>query len=52
MGYVQAGYTIVLSLLFLYGVALVWRRRRLTRAVERVVAADAPEPGGPTVDGR
>ncbi len=46
MGYVQAGYTIVLSILFLYGGALVWRRRRLTRAVERVMAADATGPSG------
>jgi hypothetical protein len=46
MGYVQAGYTIVLSILFLYGGALVWRRRRLTRAVERVMAADATVPSG------
>ncbi len=36
MNYVIAGYSIVLSLLFLYGVTLVWRRRRLTRAAERV----------------
>ena len=42
MNYVDAGYSIVLGILFLYGVTLVWRRRRLTRAVERV-AALAPE---------
>jgi hypothetical protein len=41
MGYVQAGYSIVLGILFLYGLQLVWRRRRLNRAVARVVAADA-----------
>jgi len=35
MGYVVAGYVIVLSLLFLYAGQLVWRKRRLTRAVER-----------------
>ena len=52
MGYVQAGYAIVLSLLFLYGVALVWRRRRLTRAVERVVAAGAPTAAAPPGDDR
>jgi hypothetical protein len=52
MGYVQAGYTIVLSILFLYGGALVWRRRRLTRAVDRVVAADAPAPVMPSGDDR
>ncbi len=38
MRYVIAGYVVVLSILFLYGVQLVWRRRRLTRAVERVEA--------------
>ena len=38
MSYVIAGYTIVLSILFLYGVQLVWRRRRLNRAVERVAS--------------
>ncbi len=36
MRYVVAGYVIVLSLLFLYGLQLAWRRRRLTRAAERV----------------
>ena len=44
MGYVVAGYVIVLSLLFLYGLQLTWRRRRLTRAVHRVVAAGATAP--------
>lgn len=38
MRYVEAGYSIVLGILFLYGVHLLWRRRRLTRAVERVAA--------------
>ncbi len=32
-GYVDAGYAIGLSTLFLYGVSLVLRRRRLERAV-------------------
>jgi hypothetical protein len=41
MGYVTAGYSIVLGILFLYGVSLAWRRRRLTRAVERVVSASS-----------
>jgi hypothetical protein len=36
VNYVVAGYSIVLSILFLYGVTLVWRRRRLTRAAQRV----------------
>ncbi len=52
MGYVQAGYTVVLSILFLYGGALVLRRRRLTRAVDRVVAAEATAPVGPRGDDR
>jgi hypothetical protein len=39
MRYVIAGYVIVLGLLFLYGAQLAWRRRRLTRAVARVVSA-------------
>jgi hypothetical protein len=38
MNYVIAGYSIVLSILFLYSVQLVWRRRRLTRAARRVEA--------------
>jgi hypothetical protein len=52
MGYVVAGYVVVLSLLFLYGVQLVWRRRRLTRAVARVVSADASVPAGRDGDDR
>ncbi len=43
MDYVVAGYVIVLSTLFCYGVQLAWRRRRLTRAVARVLA-DAADP--------
>ena len=46
MGYVQAGYTIVLAILFLYGVQLIWRRRRLTQSVDRVLAADRSVPVG------
>jgi len=46
MGYVVAGYSIVLGILFLYGLALVWRRRRLTRAVERVTSSATS--GGPS----
>jgi hypothetical protein len=52
MGYVVAGYVIVLSILFLYGVHLVWRRRRLARAVDRVVATHATAPPGPTGERR
>jgi hypothetical protein len=52
MGYVVAGYVIVLTILFLYGLELVWRRRRLNRAVARVVEAApaAPRPGPPGTD--
>ena len=46
MSYVNAGYAIVLGILFLYGLNLLWRRRRLTRTVARVTdsrpAADRP----------
>jgi hypothetical protein len=38
MGYVVAGYVIVLGILFLYGAQLAWRRHRLTRAVARVTS--------------
>jgi hypothetical protein len=31
--------------LFLYGVQLAWRRRRLTRAVERVAASEVGHDG-------
>jgi hypothetical protein len=44
MNYVIAGYSIVLSLLFLYCVQLGWRRRRLDKAVERVVSAATDHP--------
>ncbi len=36
MKYVASGYSITMGILFLYGVQLVWRRRRLTRAVQKV----------------
>ena len=50
MGYVVAGYVIVLTTLFLYGLQLVWRRRRLDRAVARVVQSTVVEPA-PAVSG-
>jgi hypothetical protein len=51
MGYVVAGYTIVLGILFLYGLDLVWRRRRLTRAVGRVQATDPGPDRDPSAPG-
>jgi hypothetical protein len=41
MSYVIAGYSIVLGILFLYGLQLAWRRKRLTRAAERVESSNA-----------
>jgi hypothetical protein len=38
MRYVVAGYVVVLTILFLYGAQLIWRRRKLTRAVARVTS--------------
>ena len=47
-GYVDAGYAIGLSVLFLYGVSLVLRRRRLERAVSLLEEDGATEePAGP-----
>ena len=45
MRYVDAGSSFVLGILFLYGAHLLWRRKRLTRDVERVAAASAREEG-------
>ena len=45
MRYIVAGYVVILGLLFLYAVQLVWRRRRLARAVARVVAAGTAHGG-------
>src|SRR5665811_618785 len=43
MRYVIAGYVVVLTLLFLYGVQLVWRRRRLNRlGYQTIEASPAP----------
>ena len=41
MKYVIAGYVVVLAILFLYGLQLIWRRRRLLRAVARVEVSPA-----------
>ncbi len=45
MNYVIAGYCAVLGILFLYGVNLLWRRRRLTRTVARVAVGRADREG-------
>jgi hypothetical protein len=52
MRYVIAGYVIVLTVLFLYGVQLLWRRRRLTRAVARAASATVDASSGATESGR
>jgi heme exporter protein D len=56
MRYVIAGYVVVLAILFLYGVQLIWRRRRLLRAVARVevspVGEEAQVDRDPTSDRR
>ena len=49
MRYIIAGYVFVLAVLALYAVQLIWRRRRLSRAVARV-AAGAPG-AAPTSEG-
>ena len=46
MQYVIAGYVFVLSLLALYAVSLAWRRHRLSRLADRVVAASAESVAG------
>ena len=48
MRYIVAGYVVILGLLFLYAVQIVWRRRRLARAVARVVA-EALDPAATTL---
>jgi hypothetical protein len=45
MNYVDAGYTIALATLFVYGLGLVLRRRRWERALK--VAEDTEEPVSP-----
>ena len=46
MRYVNAGYAVILTLLFLYSVQLVWRRRRLQRSVARTLQAGGMQAGG------
>lgn len=46
MSYVDAGYSIGLGLLFLYGVGLGLRRRRWERALKVAERADEPVPPG------
>jgi hypothetical protein len=47
MRYVISGYVIVLSILFLYGVQLLWRRRRLSRLVAEVERSGSGPGSGP-----
>jgi len=49
MRYVVAGYCFILVVLALYAVQLVWRRRRLARAVDRVTGPHAGTVTGPSV---
>ncbi|MHB1775627.1 MAG: hypothetical protein ACYCU7_06540 [Acidimicrobiales bacterium] len=44
MSYVDAGYAIALSVLFVYSAGLVARRRRLARAVSVAAEDDLPGP--------
>jgi hypothetical protein len=46
MSYVDAGYSVGLGILFLYGVGLALRRRRWERAF-KVAERSADEPAGP-----
>jgi hypothetical protein len=47
VSYVDAGYSIALGALFLYGVGLILRRRRWERALKVTKGADEPVvPGG------
>jgi hypothetical protein len=52
MRYVVAGYVVILTVLFLYAVQLVWRRRRLTRAVARTVFGASAYPASGASPGR
>lgn len=51
MNYVDAGYIAALTILFVYSLGLVLRRRRWARALEHAdveEAAPARAPGGPS----
>ncbi len=51
MSYVDAGYAVGLSVLFLYALSLVLRRRALGRRAELAVdAEDLVTPSGPGAD--
>lgn len=47
MRYVEAGYTVALATVFVYGIALVLRRRRWERAARVSGDVDAPVVPGP-----
>jgi hypothetical protein len=47
VSYVDAGYTIALSVTFLYGLGLVLRRRRWERALKVARAQHVEEPADP-----
>ena len=44
MGYVDAGYVVVLGLLAVYAAWLGWRRRRLERTARRLVGSPGSDP--------
>jgi heme exporter protein D len=47
MGYVYAGYAVIIGLLAVYAVVLVMRRRRLVGSVAQLVRSDRQgRPGG------
>jgi len=52
MRYVIAGYVVILTLLCFYAVQLLWRRRRLVRAVARVSPASSGSRAPDTAAGR
>jgi hypothetical protein len=49
VSYVDAGYSICLTVLFAYGVSVLFRRRRLLRAAAVAERDAAVSPSGPSV---